>query len=82
VAADEWSHGVMACRIGWMVIACRAGLVLSACGVGWLGRVSPDGSFAFGIFVPSILASVGLGICFAAIASATTSRSGMKVPDR
>jgi hypothetical protein len=50
-----------------------AGLVLSACGVGWLGRVSPHGSFAFGILVPSILASVGAGICFVAIASAATS---------
>lgn len=50
-----------------------AGLVLSASGVGWLGRVSPHGCFALGMLGPPILASVGLGICFVAIASAATS---------
>jgi hypothetical protein len=50
-----------------------AGLVLSASGVGWLGRVSPRGCFAFRILGPSILAGDGLGICFKAIASAATS---------
>jgi hypothetical protein len=59
------------------VVAARrpllAELVLSAAAVGWLGRVSPHGSFASGILGPSILASVGLGNCFVAIASAATS---------
>lgn len=49
-----------------------AGLALAAVGVGWFGRVSPHGTFTGDVLGPSILASIGLGVCFVAVASAAT----------
>ena len=40
-----------------------AGLVLGAIGLGWFGWVSVQGSFAADILGPSLVTSVGLGMC-------------------
>ena len=48
------------------------GLALSATGIAWLGGLSPDGTFLSEVLGPSILTSVGLGLCFVALASAAT----------
>jgi predicted MFS family arabinose efflux permease len=50
-----------------------AGLVLAAVGVAWFGQVSPHGTFSSSILGPSIVASVGLGLCFVTVAATATS---------
>lgn len=49
------------------------GLVLAAAGVAWFSQVSPHGTFASVILGPSIVASIGLGLCFVTVAATATS---------
>jgi EmrB/QacA subfamily drug resistance transporter len=49
-----------------------AGLVLGAIGMSWFGWVSPHGSFAGDILGPSLIASVGLGMCMVTNTAAGT----------
>ncbi len=49
------------------------GLVLAAAGVAWFGQVSPHGTFSSAVLGPSIVASVGLGLCFVTVAATATS---------
>jgi EmrB/QacA subfamily drug resistance transporter len=48
------------------------GLVLAAAGVAWFGQVSPRGTFSSAILGPSLLASIGLGLCFVTVAATAT----------
>jgi len=50
-----------------------AGLAVAAVGMSWFGRVSPHGSFATDILGPSLVASVGLGLCMVTNTAAGTS---------
>jgi hypothetical protein len=47
--------------------------VLAAAGIGWFGWVSPSGTFTSAILGPSVLASIGLGLCFVTVAATATS---------
>ncbi|WP_078495929.1 MFS transporter [Streptomyces sp. LaPpAH-108] len=49
------------------------GLALAAVGMSWFGRVSPHGSFTGDILGPSLIASVGLGLCMVTNTSLGTS---------
>lgn len=50
-----------------------AGLVLAAIGMCWFSAVSTDGTFWVDVLGPSIVASLGLGMCFVANTSIATS---------
>ena len=49
-----------------------AGGLLTAAGFAWFGRISADGSFAADILGPSIVASVGFGLCLGPVVSTAT----------
>jgi len=49
-----------------------AGGLLTAAGFAWFGLISPDGSFATDVLGPSIVASVGFGLCLAPVVSIAT----------
>ncbi|MBP2706128.1 MFS transporter [Microbispora sp. RL4-1S] len=49
-----------------------AGGLLTATGFAWFGLVSPDGAFATDILGPSIVASVGFGLCLGPVVSTAT----------
>jgi EmrB/QacA subfamily drug resistance transporter len=49
-----------------------SGGMLTASGLAWFGMISPDGSFARDVLGPSILASVGFGLCLGPIVSTAT----------
>lgn len=49
-----------------------AGGLLTATGLAWFGLVSPDGSFAADVLGPSIVTSVGFGLCLAPVVSTAT----------
>lgn len=49
-----------------------AGLALAAIGMAWFGAISVNGTFVGTILGPSLVASVGLGLCFVANTSAAT----------
>ncbi|MBQ0824954.1 MFS transporter [Streptomyces sp. RG38] len=49
------------------------GLVLAAAGMSWFGAVSPHGSFTGDILGPSLVASLGLGLCMVPNTAAGTS---------
>ena len=40
------------------------GALLTAAGLIWFSRVSPDGTYVADVLFPSLLAAVGLGLCF------------------
>ncbi|WP_432936085.1 MFS transporter [Kribbella sp. CA-253562] len=49
------------------------GALLTASGFAWFGLISPDGAFVTDVLGPSILASVGFGLCLGPlVATATT----------
>jgi predicted MFS family arabinose efflux permease len=49
------------------------GLVLAAAGVAWFGQVGPHATFTSAVLGPSVLASLGLGLCFVTVAATATS---------
>ncbi|WP_207939541.1 MFS transporter, partial [Actinomadura darangshiensis] len=49
-----------------------AGVLLSSAGFGWLGMISADGSFAADVLGPSVLVSVGFGLCLGPVVSTAT----------
>ncbi len=49
-----------------------AGGTLTAAGFAWFGLISPDGSFATDVLGPSIVASVGFGLCLGPVVSTAT----------
>ncbi|MGQ4271761.1 MFS transporter [Nocardiopsis changdeensis] len=48
------------------------GAAMTAAGFAWFGFISPDGGFAADVLGPSIVASVGFGICLGPIVSTGT----------
>jgi hypothetical protein len=46
--------------------------VLTASGFAWFGLISPDGGYATDVLGPSIIASVGFGLCLAPVVSIAT----------
>ncbi|WP_433323476.1 MFS transporter [Spirillospora sp. CA-294931] len=48
------------------------GALLASAGTAWFGLMSADGSFLTDVLGPSILASVGVGMCLAPVAAAAT----------
>ncbi len=60
---------VLAVKLGYRFpprILMIAGGLLTAIGFAWFGLISPDGAFATDVLGPSILASVGFGLCLGA----------------
>lgn len=49
------------------------GALLTAAGFGWFGLVSPDGAFLTDVLGPSVVASVGFGLCLGPLVSVGTS---------
>lgn len=49
-----------------------AGGLLTAAGFAWFGRISADGSFLTDVLGPSIVASVGFGLCLGPVVSIAT----------
>lgn len=66
---------VLAIRLGYR-FAPRTLLVvgglLTAAGFGWFGLISPGGSFATDVLGPSIVASVGFGLCLGPVVATAT----------
>ncbi|MBQ0826584.1 MFS transporter [Streptomyces tagetis] len=66
---------VIAIKLGYRV-APRTLLVggglLTAAGFAWFGLISPDGSFAVDALGPSLVASVGFGLCLGPVVSTAT----------
>ncbi|WP_328912140.1 MULTISPECIES: MFS transporter [unclassified Streptomyces] len=54
-----------------------AGLALAAVGMAWFGLVSADGTFLGDFLGPSLVASVGLGVCL--VANTTAATAGIPV---
>ncbi|MFI6867360.1 MFS transporter [Nocardia sp. NPDC050406] len=48
------------------------GAVVAAAGLGWFALISPDGGFVADVLGPSLVTSIGLGLCLAPVASAAT----------
>ena len=53
-----------------------AGTLLTAAGFGWFALISPDGSFAADVLGPSLVASVGFGLCLGPVVSTATAGAG------
>jgi hypothetical protein len=49
-----------------------AGALLTAAGFAWFGHISLDGSFHADVLGPSIIASIGFGLCLAPLVSTGT----------
>ncbi|WP_066943599.1 MFS transporter [Microtetraspora fusca] len=66
---------VLAVKLGYR-LAPRALLVigglLTATGFAWFGLISPDGAFITDVLGPSIVASVGFGLCLGPVVSTAT----------
>jgi MFS family permease len=66
---------VLAIRLGYR-LAPRTLLVmgglLTATGFAWFGLISPDGGFTTDVLGPSIIASVGFGLCLGPVTSIAT----------
>ncbi len=66
---------VLAIKLGYR-LAPRTLLVggglLTATGFAWFGLISPGGSFAVDVLGPSIVASVGFGLCLGPVVSTAT----------
>lgn len=66
---------VLAVRVGYRVAPRTllvAGGLLTAAGLGWFGRISASGSFTADILGPSIVASIGFGLCLGPVVSLAT----------
>jgi EmrB/QacA subfamily drug resistance transporter len=55
------------------------GLLVLAAGLAWFAQVRPDGSFVGDILGPSIVASLGAGVCF--VANTTSATTGVARSD-
>lgn len=65
----------LAIRLGYRVPARAlliAGALLTATGFAWFGAVSADGAFLTDVLGPSILASIGFGLCLGPVVSTAT----------
>ncbi|WP_235018177.1 MFS transporter [Thermomonospora echinospora] len=66
---------VLAIRLGYR-LAPRTllvfGAALTAAGFAWFGLISPDGAFATDVLGPSVIASVGFGLCLGPLVSTAT----------
>ncbi|MEV7520607.1 MFS transporter [Streptomyces sp. NPDC091371] len=49
-----------------------AGGLLTATGLAWFGLISPEGTFATDVLGPSVLTSVGFGLCLAPLVATAT----------
>ncbi|MFH8935580.1 MFS transporter [Streptomyces griseosporeus] len=66
---------VLAVRLGYRLPPrglLVAGALLTATGFAWFGLISPDGSFATDVLGPSVVASVGFGLCLGPVVSVAT----------
>ncbi|WP_255949998.1 MFS transporter [Streptomyces odontomachi] len=66
---------VLAVRLGYRLAPRTllvAGGLLTATGFAWFGLISPDGTFAADVLGPSIVASVGFGLCLGPVVSTAT----------
>jgi EmrB/QacA subfamily drug resistance transporter len=66
---------VLAIKLGYRFPARNllvVGALLTAAGFAWFGRISADGSFLTDVLGPSIIASVGFGLCLAPLVSTAT----------
>ncbi|WP_051468435.1 MFS transporter [Actinomadura oligospora] len=75
LALSVVAGSVVAVKLGYRLaprtLLVTGGLVTAA-GFGWLGLISPDGSFAVDVLGPSIVLGVGFGICLGPIVSIAT----------
>ncbi len=69
---------VLAVRLGYR-LAPRAlliiGATLTAAGFAWFGLLSADGAYATDVLGPSLIASVGFGLCLGPLVSIATAAS-------
>ncbi|WP_167477775.1 MFS transporter [Nocardia arthritidis] len=66
---------VLAMKLGYRIAARTllvVGGLLTAAGFGWFGLISPDGAFATDVLGPSIVASVGFGLCLGPVVATAT----------
>ena len=66
---------VLAIKLGYRLAPrtlMAGGGLLTAAGFAWFGLISPDGSFAVDVLGPSIVASVGFGLCLGPVVSTAT----------
>lgn len=66
---------VLAVRIGYRAAprtVLAGGAAMTAAGFAWFGLISSDGSYASDVLGPSIVASVGIGLCLAPLVSTAT----------
>jgi EmrB/QacA subfamily drug resistance transporter len=66
---------VLAVRLGYRVpprTLLAVGAVVAAVGFAWFGRISVHGSFAADVLGPSVVASVGFGLCLGPVVSTAT----------
>lgn len=66
---------VLATRLGYRLPARTlliGGALLTAAGFAWFALISPDGSFTADVLGPSLVASVGFGLCLAPVVSTAT----------
>jgi EmrB/QacA subfamily drug resistance transporter len=66
---------VLAIKLGYRLAAwvlLVIGGLLTAAGFAWFGLISPDGSFITDVLGPSIVASVGFGLCLGPVVSTAT----------
>ncbi|XRQ10598.1 MFS transporter, partial [Actinomadura welshii] len=66
---------VLAVRLGYRLAPrtlLAAGGLLTAAGFAWFSQIDPDGAFAADVLGPSIVASVGFGLCLGPIVSSGT----------
>ncbi|KUJ66603.1 MFS transporter [Streptomyces albus subsp. albus] len=66
---------VLAIRLGYRLpprTLLVAGGLLTAAGLGWFGLISPDGAFATDVLGPSLVTSVGFGLCLGPVVSTAT----------
>jgi predicted MFS family arabinose efflux permease len=66
---------VLAVKLGYRLAPrtlMAGGGLLTACGFAWFGLLTPDGSFLVDVLGPSIVASVGFGLCLAPVVATAT----------
>ncbi|MCK2215953.1 MFS transporter [Actinomadura sp. ATCC 31491] len=66
---------VLAVRLGYRVAPRTllvAGGLLTAAGFAWFGLIGPDGAFVTDVLGPSVVASVGFGLCLGPVVSTAT----------
>lgn len=70
---------VLAIKLGYRVPARTllvGGGLLTAAGFGWFSLISPDGGFGTDVLGPSIVASIGFGLCLGPVVSIATAGVG------